>query len=417
MVSFSTYNYTPLFNLNKTDFINLKSNLEEYIPFGEDNLLPTQLNKLSREAPVHRAILNSKTNYIIGKGLASNNAAIKDFIQHPNNTNLDLTDTLRRIVFDYFTHGNAYIEIVTNADRSFLYIYHLDASKVRIAANEKEVLIHPDWEQFKGTNDELTDILPLYPEFSKQADGLHHAVYHIKDYEPEFYYYGLPSYYAGLRSIIITGLTNVWNQRRLERHFSAPGLLIIPGVNDDADAAALDAEFQKYMGALSENSTDLIIQYLQDLGPGQTAQAAQYIDFLKKEEGNWLTLHSQAEMSLITIHNWFRTLTPYSEDKSGFDKNRIISEYEVAMSSIIRPAQEHFLKHLKVLLRAFNYKSEEIDFINEPPIQRINPYKFVWEVRRDSGLDFDPKDPVQQQLVIQLRNTFNGNQDQDQPLN
>ena len=186
MPSFSTYNYTPLFNLNKTDFINLKSNLEEYIPFGEDNLLPTQLNKLSREAPVHRAILNSKTNYVIGKGLASNDEAIKAFIHNPNNTNLDLTDTLRRIVFDYFTHGNAYIEIVTNADRSFLYIYHLDASKVRIAANETDVLIHPDWEQFKGTNDELTDILPLYPEFSKQADGLYHAIYHIKDYEPEF---------------------------------------------------------------------------------------------------------------------------------------------------------------------------------------------------------------------------------------
>ena len=415
MPSFSTYNYTPLFNLQKTDFINLKSNLEEYIPFGEDNLLPTQLNKLAREVPVHRAILNSKTNYVIGKGLVSNDKAISQLILQPNNVQLDLTYTLKRVVFDYFTHGNAYIELITNADKSFLQLYHLDTSKVRIAISGSEILIHPDWEQFKGKNDELTEILPLYPNFEKKSDGLYHAVYHFKDYEPEFYFYGLPSYYAGLRSIIITGLTNVWNQTRLERHFSAPGLLIIPGVNDESDAAALDAEFQKYMGALSENATDIIIQYLQDLGPGQTAQAAQYIDFLKKEEGNWITLHQQAELSLITIHNWFRTLTPYSDDKSGFDKNRIISEYEVAMSSIIRPHQEMFLSHLKTILRNFNYKSEEIDFINEPPIQRVNPYKFVWEVRRDSGLDFDPNDPVQKQLVIQLRNTFNGNKDPDTP--
>jgi hypothetical protein len=248
-------------------------------------------------------------------------------------------------------------------------------------------------------------------QLSIQSDNLYHAVYQIKDYEPEFYHYGLCSYFAGLRSIIITGLTNVWNQRRLERQFAAPGLLIIPGVNDDTDAQALDEEFQKHMGALSESASNIIIQYLQDLGPGQTAQPAQYIDFLKKEEGNWLNLHKQAEMSLITIHNWFRTLTPYSDDKAGFDTNRIISEYEVAMASIIRPHQDMFLKHLYKLLDDFNYPAADLDFINEPPIQKINPFKFVWEVRRDSGLDFDKNDPIQRQLVIQVRNTFGSGSD------
>ncbi len=48
-----------------------------------------------------------------------------------------------------------------------------------------------------------------------------------------------------------------------------------------------------------------------------------------------------------------------------------------------------------------------------PPIQRINPYKFVWEVRRDAGLDFDQTDPVQKQLVIQVRNTFGAARDMD----
>jgi len=405
-VSFSSYNYTPLFNLRKSDFIDLRSNMEVFIPMGEDNLLPSQLNKLAREVPVHRAILNSKTNYVIGKGLTSTNKQLSQFIHTPNNLQLDLSDTLRRLVFDYFTHGNAYLEIVTNHRRSFLSLFHLDASKVRLASSLSHMLIHPDWENFKGKSDPNLSSIPLYPAFAKNAEGLYHSLYHIRDYEPEFYHYGLCSYFAGLRSIIITGLTNVWNQRRLERHFSAPGLLISPGVNDDDDAAALDTEFNKYMGALSENATDLIIQYLADLGPGQSAQAAQYIDFLKKEEGNWLALHQQAELSLITIHNWFRTLTPYSDDKSGFDKNRIISEWEIAMSSIIRPHQDIFLKHLCRIISPFNIPTADLEFINEPPVQRINPYKFVWEVRRDSGLSFDPADPIQKQLVIQVRNTF-----------
>ncbi|MBS4057365.1 MAG: phage portal protein [Bacteroidales bacterium] len=423
VLSLSAYNYTPLFNLRKSDFIDLKSGLDEYIPLGEDNLLPTQLNKLAREVPVHRAILNSKTNYVIGKGLASENDKIAAFINHPNNSMLGLADVMRRLVFDYFTHGNAWIEVVTDKQMSFLYIYHIDTSKVRLATNLQEIIIHPDWENYKGKADNNSLHLPLYPGFSKQPDGLYHAVYHIKDYEPEFYHYGLCAYFAGLRSIIITGLANVWNQSRLERQFSAPGLLIIPGVNDDADALALDEEFQKYMGGSGQKSMDVIIQYLADLSPGQSSQAAQYIEFKKNEEGNWLELHKQAEMSLITIHNWFRTLTPYSDDKSGFDRNRIIAEYEVAMASIIRPHQEMFIKHISKLLNDFNFPAANFDFINEPPVQKINPYKFIWEVRRDSGLDFDLTDPVQRQLVIQARNTFgavtdgfHSEKDQSKPL-
>ena len=88
------------------------------------------------------------------------------------------------------------------------------------------------------------------------------------------------------------------------------------------------------------------------------------------------------------------------------------------MSSIIRPHQEMFLKHIRKILEDFNYPAADLEFINEPPVQKINPFKFVWEVRRDSGLDFDQNDPVQRQLVIQIRNTFGavGQQEPQQPL-
>ena len=67
MKAFSAYNYVPLLNLKRSDFINLRTNYEIFIPFGEDNLLPTQLNQLAREVPVHRAIINSKSSYIVGR--------------------------------------------------------------------------------------------------------------------------------------------------------------------------------------------------------------------------------------------------------------------------------------------------------------------------------------------------------------
>lgn len=406
----SAYTYAPLFNLRKTDFIGTAQKHQDYISFGIDNQLPTQLNKLAREVPIHRAILNSKTQYIIGKGLFSNNAEINRLIQNPNNINVDLTNVMRRVVYDYLTHGNGWLEIVTNAKKSFVYFYHSDASKIRIATENNQVIIHPDWEIYKGKNDENAVRISRYPDFSEGLDGMYHSIYQIKDYEPEFYHYGLCAYFAGLRSIIICGLTNIWNQARLERHFSAPGLLVIPGVNSEEDAKALDAEFQTRMGAGSQNAADLIIQYLADLGPGQPSQAAQYINFLQKEEGNWLALHEQAEVSLLSIHNWFRSLTPYKDD-TGFDKGRIISDWEAAMASYIRPTQDLFIKHLMRVLRSFGFPDSDLDFVSEPPVAKINPFKFVWEVRRDASLDFDPNDPIQKQLVIQIRNTYGTSSD------
>jgi hypothetical protein len=269
------------------------------------------------------------------------------------------------------------------------------------------VLIHPSWEEFKGKGDVNMTSLPLFPEFRKGDDGLLHSVYHLKDYEPEFYYYGLCSYYAGMRPIIISGLTNLWNQNRLEKGFTAPGLLAIPGINSTEDADKLDSEFARYKGVDGEKSGDIIIQYLQDLSPGQTSQQAQFIEFKKNEEGNWMDLHNQAELSIITVHNWFRSLTPYASEKTGFDTNRISNEFEIALNTVINPLQHFFLRHFDQIFTAFKLPTGQITFINEPPIERINPYKFIWEARRDSGLPFDPSDPVQKQLVIQVKNSFN----------
>jgi hypothetical protein len=405
--AFSTTNYTPLLNLKRSDYINLRSNYEVFIPFGEDNLLPTQLNQLAREVPVHRAILNSKASYIIGKGFATTNSKIQSLIDFPNNT-YDTLDTLfRYIVHDYLNIGNAYMEIITNPAKSFCYFYHVDASKCRLSSVDNDVLIHPSWAEFKGKNDENLTSIPLFPDFRKGADGLLHSVYHIKDYEPEFYYYGLCSYFPGMRSIIISGLTNLWNQNRLENGFTAPGLLIIPGINDETDAITLDEEFNKFKGVSGEKAGDIIIQYLADLSPGQTSQQAAFIEFKKNEDGNWTQLHTQSELSIITIHNWFRSLTPYSGEKTGFDANRIVNEYEIAVNTIINPLQQFFLRHFDQVLTYFKLPTGQLSFINKPPIQRINPLQYVWEARRDAGLTFDPQDPTQNQLIMQLKNTFN----------
>jgi len=78
----------------------------------------------------------------------------------------------------------------------------------------------------------------------------------------------------------------------------------------------------------------------------------------------------------------------------------------VAMATVIKPIQETFHQSLQTALAVCGLQLKDFEFINSPPVSRINPMNFVWEVRRDSGLDFDKNDPAQQLLVLQLQNAF-----------
>ena len=408
---FFEFNYSPVLNLFDSDVVDMRVNYKDFVPFGEDNNLPRQLIKLAREVPVHRAILNSKTSYIVGQGIQSSDTVTTTFLDEPNNRKESFSYILKKLVFDYLTFGNCFYELVSNRNREFVHLYHQDATRVRRHVDGKQALIHPNWKRFKGKSDKHLKSIALFPERSKGEDGLYHSMVHLKDYEPEFNYYGIPGYFAGVRNIIITGLTNIWNQTRLESSFATAGMLIIPGVNTDEAADELDKLFNEYKGALGSKANEIMIQYLSDLGPGISAQEAKFIPFARKEEGNWLDLHLQSEISLITIHNWFKTLTPYSNEKGTYESSRILNEYEVAMATVIQPVQEIFVRSFEQSLGSYGINLTDFEFINKPPVSRINPMKYVWEVRRDSGLDYDKTDPAQKLLVLQLKNIYPSNDD------
>ena len=403
---FYEFSYSPVLDLVDTDVILDPSNIKVFVPFGIDNALPRQLIKLAREVPVHRAILNSKTNYILGQGVQSSDPATCSFLSMPNNQKELFSVTLKKLCFDYLTFGNCFYELVTNKKRSFVFVYHQDASRVRLHTDGKQALIHPNWDLFRGNSDKHLKSISLFPEFSAGDDGLLHSIVHIKDYEPEFCWYGIPSYFAGIRNVIISGLTNIWNQTRLESSFASPGMLVIPGVNSEADATALNTTMAGYFGALGTNSGKIVLQYLSDPAPGAAVGEVKFVPFSRDNEAHWLDLHTQSELSLITIHNWFPSLTPYSDMKSSFESGRILNEYEVAMATVIKPIQQVFHQSLQTSLAACGLQLKDFEFINSPPVSRINPMNFVWEVRRDSGLDYDKSDPAQNILVLQLHNTY-----------
>lgn len=377
----------------------LNFNSYDYIPFGSDNLFPQALALFSRVSPNHRGILNSKHRYIIGKGVTSEEDAFLDELKAINFEGENFNSVVSKLAVDDLRFGNGWIEFITDRNGSFLWYNHLDATKCRLAKNKEEVIIHPDWRQYKGKTDKLRRALPLYPnwEADKGEDGFNalRTVVHVKDYEPEFVYYGLPDYIAAKDSVQIDFKTNKWNLARLKNSFRISGMLVVP-VKDEAESKqVLDHINKNFIG--EDNQAKLLTITKSRAQETEKADQTQFVETKQNDEGSWMDLHKQSTSDMIVTHSWFRSLAGLS-DNTGFDTQRILNEYETAKNTVISDYQEKYVNLFKQMYLEVQGREVEMAFMNQAPFDTDN-YKYIWELRKEKGLEYDEKDPAQQVII------------------
>ena len=112
----------------------------------------TALALMSRRSTTHRRIINDKADYISGKGVVCDTASplLARFIETVNGDGESLRQLLNKLAYDKSLFGNAFLEVVTDARRSFLSLYHQDASRCRLAKDSAHVLLHHDWAAFRA---------------------------------------------------------------------------------------------------------------------------------------------------------------------------------------------------------------------------------------------------------------------------
>jgi len=377
----------------------LNYNSYDYIPFGMDNLFPQALALFSRVSPNHRGILNSKHRYIMGKGVTSEDEQFMDELKAVNYEGEGFNEVVRKIITDDLRFGNAWIEFITDRNGSFLWYNHLDSTKCRMAKNKEEVIIHPDWRLYKGKTDKHRRALPLYPrwEQDKGEDGFsaYRTVVQLKDYEPEFVYYGLPDYIAAKDSVQIDFKTNKWNLARLKNSFRISGLLVVP-VKDEAESKeVLNHINQNFIG--EDNQAKLLTITKARAQETEKADQTQFVETKQNDEGSWMDLHKQSTSDMIVTHSWFRSLTGLA-DNTGFDTQRILNEYETAKNTVINDYQEKYIDLFKKMYLEVQNREVEFEFINQAPFDTDN-YKYIWELRKEKGLEYDEGDPAQQIIV------------------
>ncbi len=368
--------------------------------WGDDNMLPYALSLISRRSVAHRRILNDKADYIAGKGLVcgDNSPLVSHLIVSANGDGDTLRDIVHRLAFDEALFGNAFLEVVTDAEHSFLALYHHDASKCRVARDSEHIILHHNWSAFNSSD---ARSLPLFPRFEEQADGTLRTMLHYKDYEPMFQHYGVAGYLAAVDAAAIAYKTDKWNISRLDNAFQLSGVMMLDSVVDseaEADRIVRMAE-EKFAGNPGQ-----VLFVLRDKAEGDNSR---FIPINTATDGDWHTLHTQAENDLIIAHSWFRSLSGL-DYSSGFSSERILHEYEVALNTVILPEQEQLLSPIrKVIELVLGVDASSLEIVNRPPTRSKPQYMRIWEARKADGLDYDESDPEQQHFLASLGKTSN----------
>jgi hypothetical protein len=173
----------------------------DYVLYGEGNLMPQYLISRYNNSAIHKAIIISKKEQILGDGMVSlnNPMATVNFINDSEN----VKDVFEKCALDLVLFGGFSLNIIWSRDRkSIAEIYHIDFSRIRSGKINPETdkieryYYSADWSNIKKFP--VTE----YDAFS-QEDGRPSQIYYYKQYSPSQSYYPHPDYSGGLASIEI----------------------------------------------------------------------------------------------------------------------------------------------------------------------------------------------------------------------
>lgn len=339
--------------------VDLKTVRTPFIPFGDDNLFPQFLAEIKRQSPTHRAILGQKKILSIGKQFHSENEVVQRFIDDVNQGE-SMREVYGRIMDDYYSFGNAFMQIVRY--EGGINLYHIDATKCRISKNQEHVYIHPNWEKY-GTTKEDTVIVPIYPKFEKNT-----AIIHFKDYEPTFNYYGLPDFVASLEWLKIDWELQSYNHSKFKNNFTPSAIVEINGDMGEEEAETLVKDAQKRWTGKGNNSKILFLVKNGDTSPANVTVLSDTAD------GSFMDLQRLTSQNIITSHRWQPAMSGIvSSGKLSSTGNEIRVAWEMVMGTVIKDVEELLFNKIKqVIKETSSLDIDDFQIIYEPPVSYVS---------------------------------------------
>jgi len=197
--SFSTP-FLPVGRGNLTlPYVNGRYVQESWVRFGEGNLYPELLNQIYYSSPLHGAIVDFKTNAVIGGGFNLTTDKLTpqeklDMFSFEKKANLK--HTVKAVTKQLIIHNRVYFKLYFGEKRKLIKIENVSPEKVRISPCRKKYYLSDDWST-------RIDTEVIKPYHITCTDDVQLYCYEIKSVGQD--YYPLPTYTSALNFAFLSG--------------------------------------------------------------------------------------------------------------------------------------------------------------------------------------------------------------------
>lgn len=159
-----------------------------YIEFGKANDYPDYLLTIYNQSPKHGAIIKGKAKYIYGGGFTDNTLKA-------NSAGETWNQLLKKAIIDDEIFSGYYLQLCYNRAGKIKDVFHLEFYKVRTNKTCSEFYVKNDWQDNR-------EQMRCYPAFDNKYDPKKPTkLLFIKQYNPKYDVYPLPSYFQGMNYI------------------------------------------------------------------------------------------------------------------------------------------------------------------------------------------------------------------------
>jgi hypothetical protein len=355
-----------------------------WVYYGDNNLMPQYLITRFNNSAIHKAIVTSKVNQIMGDGVVSINNPMASI--NLINKKENVSEVMKKCALDLVLFGGYSLNIIWSRDRQTIAeIYHIDFSRVRCGK------INPDTDEIEKYyySADWTNI-KKYPveEFDtfNQEDGEPSQILYYKQYQPSNSYYPNPDYSGALAAIEIDVNIKEFHSNNLKNGM-LPSLWIdfVNGIPDEENQRLMTRALEEQYSSVN-NAGRPIISFNEspELSPKITQIAP------SSNDGYYQAIYDDIIRTILSGHRISSgELFGISTSGKLGTRNEIVDHSEYIRKMVIMPYQNELLPTFNKLV---SLKSQT------PTTFEIKPLSIyeVGDVVEQPVVENKPEQPTQQ---------------------
>ncbi|WP_020531404.1 phage portal protein [Flexithrix dorotheae] len=303
---------------------NTRTHHLRYVPWGENNLFPTDLLRLGLQNNIAPGIINTKIDFISGKKvilykeieveegvfkpIRVKNPEIEDWLEENN-----IEEFITKRATDLSWLGNIWDEkIRSKSKKKIARIKHVDASLARAGRPDKNRKVSHyllnDWMNF--TEAEAKRIMVFDP---KKPLAHSNTISHSKRYFPGCHYYGLPDYIGSQNWMKMANKIPVFHDKGMDNMYQIRWIVKIPRdyfkqFADDEEKMKkaetdLRDEMNSFLAGAKNAGKAFVSKYVIDQNTGKEIGGI-HIEPVKPElfDDAFVKLYEQSNVAIASAH-------------------------------------------------------------------------------------------------------------------